>query len=175
LNLVDRPDPVRRLAVYCLGALLMMVLVGLSWVAVFTFAVLPELGADPAIEQQILELQKIYGMDAGPLWPDPDFARAASRVFEPVLARFNWLAAATWSSVIIYSILGLVVGRLAGESKWAGAFPVLGVVANVNPIFIPLEVEPLTFAQKAALLVLQVVVVQLAADQGAAMYWRQQR
>lgn len=160
-------------AVYVTAGVGLVLAVPLGWSLATVVLVWLRLPGRPEALQALERVQEIYGQDRT-TWgwtAESPGQQATVEALRPVLRDLDWMAVALIASLVVYPLAGYLCGRFSGRPDWAGALPLLGLATRANPVTMPLELlgvpGGLSLGEQVVVVVVQVVAVHLAAEQGA--------
>lgn len=176
----ESEDSLRVLTIYAVAGLMMLFLVPAAWIGVsgaFVMALVEDRPEVRAEMNRVWDLYRTDPFDLGSLDPDSPRMVALRQVHEPIMAEVDWFLVALAVSLLVLPLLGYFCGRYSGEPAWAGALPILGLLTSNNPAtLLSAREETAALApslpEQLGVVVLQVVVVHMAADWGAGVYRR---
>ncbi len=157
---------IRRLWMLALLLLGTNVLLSMTFVLV---SFLQATHADPTFAQRYEQVRKLYEPDTSAAATEADLQRwgeAMQPLFEPV----DWFRVALISSVMAFSLVGFMAGRLRLDPRWLCALPLATMLSGPNPVVLPtflenqgMPGEHLELWQQVLVFGLQMAVVYLVA------------
>ncbi len=156
---VEMPEQtsfIGRLARYAQISLLMVVIVYLIWAVGGGIDAQLVASEHPEIASQLVLLEK-HGFTEQNLMS----------ILTLLNPHMHWFGLALFSSLVSFTLVGIMVGRWTDNPSWAGALPIIDLVAGFNPVLLggaPNLIGRLTLGQQTAVLILQVVVVHNVAQ-----------
>ncbi len=159
LNKVKMPEQssiIGRLARYAQIALLMVIIVYLVWAVGGGIDAQLVAGSHPEIASQLVLLEKQGFTEQNLL-----------NILTMLNPHMHWFGLALFSSLVSFSMVGMMVGRWTDNPGWAGALPIIDLIAGFNPVLLggaPNLIGRLSLEQQIAVLLLQVIVVHSVAQ-----------